>query len=1033
MCGIAGFFNLDRSPADTSVLREMTDLLDHRGPDDQGFRLFSLSGKTSVEVAGGQQPSDGLEGGLGFNRLKILDLSERGHQPMVNADGTVILAFNGEIYNAFDFKPELEAAGYQFRSRTDTEVILHLYEKYGLDGMLNRLNGMFAIVIADLRSSEIHIAVDHFGIKPMYWAVAGRSVLFASEAKAFLRHPAFSAEIDGDRVDEYLAFRYIAGGQSLLKGVQQLRPGWCLRITPEGVTTRRYWELPEISRAEISDGEAMETLEHLLRTSVKSQLLSDVTVGCQFSGGIDSSIVSAFARQHFDADMETFSIVFDDKRHTEERWMAQAATAAHASNHRFTLTPDYFIDTIAKASWHMDQPMGHPNSVGISLLAERAHDFVTVLLSGEGADEVFGGYTRFYYANLRPRVVPWMPLLRHLPGVGPRLARQFGGDAASDFIQASLFHQPAEIKSLRRGADFEQVMARRRDLFDEGHGDHLGNCLRYEMQTYLVDLLVRQDKMTMAHSVENRVPFLDRNLVDFSRRLPTRLLDSDSVAFTDLRMRGTKVILKRLAAKIFNEEFAYRPKSGFSLPLSQFFKASRFTQLMEDQLLPGMRARGLVDAEIVRSRWKGLVEADQGGAESVWISVALELWAQQFVDAGATRAPARGPRTPVNTVAAAPEIRTVAPARQVSSAKDLRVVFCWAEVTGYMAACWQALSRRPGIDLHIVHTTKLFKNPTCFDLDPLMNGLSNQEFATDAPGLEDWLLTHVTSKQPDVVVVCGWIFWPYTRLMQAQQLEHATMVLGMDSPWRGTWKQRLAHLKLGGVANAADLVVIASERSAEYARRIGVPPDRIRSGYYGFDYDRFSPVAGTRASQPGQWPRQFLFVGRYVEQKDLATLVAAYSLYRRDVTNPWGLTCSGAGVHGGLLQGVPGVVDRGFTQPADQPSLFRDHGAFVLSSKFEPWGVVLAEAAASGLPLVCTTACGAGMDLVRPYFNGLVVPPGDVGRMARAMRWIHDHEDELPAMGLRGQALAEGFSADAWATRWHNYMLDAIEQSRHAS
>lgn len=365
--------------------------------------------------------------------------------------------------------------------------------------------------------------------------------------------------------------------------------------------------------------------------------------------------------------------------------------------------------------------------------------------------------------------------------------------------------------------------------------------------------------------------------------------------------------------------------------------------------------------------------------------------------------------------------------------KDLRVVFCWAEVTGYMAACWQALAQRPGIDLHILHTKKLFETTTLFDLDPLLNGLSHQEFSKDAPDLDGWLLDHVTGRRPDVVVMCGWIFWPYTRLMQAKELDHVTMVLGMDSPWRGTLRQRMAHLKLGAVANAADLVVIASERSAEYARRIGVPADRIRSGYYGFDYDRFSPVADQRPSQPGQWPRQFLFVGRYVGPKDLPTLIAAYSLYREGVSNPWGLTCCGSGELGSLLQGVPGVVDAGFVQPKDQPALFRDHGAFVLPSKFEPWGVVLAEAAASGLPLLCTTACGAGMDLVRPYFNGLVTPPGDVPRLARAMRWLHDHEDELPRMGRRGQALAEGFSADAWAARWHNYLLEAAdEQTRQA-
>ncbi len=367
-------------------------------------------------------------------------------------------------------------------------------------------------------------------------------------------------------------------------------------------------------------------------------------------------------------------------------------------------------------------------------------------------------------------------------------------------------------------------------------------------------------------------------------------------------------------------------------------------------------------------------------------------------------------------------------ADRIATPRQLRVVFCWAEANGYMAACWKALARRPGIDLHIVHTRQLFEHATRFDLDPLLSGLSNQEFSKDAPDLDGWLLEQVTGRRPDVVVICGWIFWPYTKLMQSKQLENATMVLGMDSPWQGTLRQRLAHLRLGAVAKAADLVVSASERSAEYARRIGVPADRIRSGYYGFDYERFSPVADQRSLQPGRWPRRFLFVGRYVEQKDLTTLVAAYSLYRQGVSNPWGLTCCGAGTQASLLQGVPGVVDAGFTQPQDQPGLFRDHGAFVLPSKFEPWGVVLAEAAASGLPLVCTTACGAGLDLVRPYFNGLVTPPGDVPRLARALRWMHDHEDELPLMGRRGQALAEGFSAEAWAVRWHNYLLEAVDE-----
>lgn len=1018
MCGIAGFFSLTGEPADPSVLARMTDAQLHRGPDDQGFRGFSLRSGASREWQPGDLADAGCEGALGFNRLKILDLSECGHQPMLNADGSVMLAFNGEIYNAFDYRQELEAAGFQFRSRTDTEVILCLYEKYGLDGMLDRLNGMFAIVLVDLRSREIHIARDHFGIKPMYWTRAGSTILFASEAKSFLSHPAFRAELDETHVDEYLSFRFVAGEQSLLKGVQQLRPGHCLRITPAGVTTRAYWRLPDHDRRDLGDDQAMQGLEQLLRDSVTSQLLSDVKVGCQLSGGIDSSVVSVFARSHFDADMETFSIVFDDSRYSEQPWIEQAATAARAVSHRFTFTSDFFFDTVAKASWHMDQPMGHPNSVGIWLLAEQARPFVTVLLSGEGADEVFGGYTRFYYASLQKRMAPWLPVLRAMPGVGYRFARQFRGDPADSFIMASMFQEPERLAVLRPGADLAPAMARRRALFAEGTGDHLDNCFRYEMQTYLVDLLVRQDKMTMANSVENRVPFLDRRLVDFARSIPLRYLVGTSFGLRDPRMRATKVLLKRLAARLFGDRFAYRPKSGFSLPLADLLSGSRATRLMEDHLLPSMRDRGLIDASVVRSQWKRLRELDQGAAESVWISVALELWAQQFLKPPANRDTRSLP--PAVTASPAPPVRS-----STDNVSKLRVVFCWAEVTGYMASCWQELARHSDVDLHVLHTPKLFETRSPFDVDRLLEGVSNQQFSIETPGLEGWLLDQVASRQPHIVVVCGWIFKPYTRLMAHPRLKNARMILGMDSPWRGTAVQRLSRWRLKQIVDRSDLVVTAGDRSAEYARQMGVPIDRIRGGYYGFDFERFRSLAAQRRAR-GAWPRQFLFVGRYVPQKDLPTLVAAYARYRAHVSDPWGLTCCGSGEDAAVLQNQPGIVDAGFTQPHAQPQMFLDHGAFVLPSKFEPWGVVLAEAAASGLPILCTTACGAATDLVRPCVNGLIIEPGDVDGLAKAMRWVHDHEEQLEVMGRSGQALAMPFSATAWAERWHNYMTDLL-------
>jgi glycosyltransferase involved in cell wall biosynthesis len=248
----------------------------------------------------------------------------------------------------------------------------------------------------------------------------------------------------------------------------------------------------------------------------------------------------------------------------------------------------------------------------------------------------------------------------------------------------------------------------------------------------------------------------------------------------------------------------------------------------------------------------------------------------------------------------------------------------------------------------------------------------------------------------------------------------------MDSPWQGTVAQRLARFRLAGLVKRLDLAVTSGDRSYQYARHIGVPENRIRSGYYGFDNQLFCGVASERSVAAGGWPRQFLFVGRYVPDKDLATLVKAYSLYRTSVSRPWGLTCCGAGVDAELLKGITGVVDAGFVPPRELPSVFRGHGAFVLPSLFEPWGVVIAEAAASGLPVVCTTACGAGVDLVRPYYNGLTVTTQDAPELARAMRWIHEHESELPKMGQRGQALAQPYSAEAWATRWYNYFRELL-------
>ena len=489
MCGIAGFINLDGAPADAGVLGAMTDMIRHRGPDDRGTLCLSLRGGIPDTA-------------LGFQRLKILDLSARGHQPMTSPDGSTVLLFNGEIHDAFDYKAELERDGYRFRTGTDTEVILALYEREGLERMLERLNGMFAIVIADTRRGVVHLVRDRVGIKPLYWAQCGTTVLFASEAKAFLAHPTFRAEIDPAEVDELLAFRYVAGEASLLKGVRHVQPGHRLTITPDGVREARYWSIPDhAEKLHLSREDAVDRLDQLLGRSVQSQLRSDVSVGCQLSGGVDSSLVTVLARAHHRADLSAFSIVFEEPQFSEERWILEAAATARADSHRFVFDEAAFIGALDAASWHMDQPIGHPNSLALWLLARRSREHATVLLSGEGADELFGGYARFHDAHA----------------------------AADTFIRASQFHSEARLSKLRPAANLRPAIEKRRAVFQEGHADHLSNCLKYEMRTHLVDLLVRQDKMTMAHGVETRVPFLDRQVIEFARALPAEHLVGPSL------------------------------------------------------------------------------------------------------------------------------------------------------------------------------------------------------------------------------------------------------------------------------------------------------------------------------------------------------------------------------------------------------------------------------------------------------------------------------------------------------------------------
>jgi asparagine synthase (glutamine-hydrolysing) len=636
MCGLVGVYNTDGRPADARIIKRMMDTQRHRGPDDQGLHLGSLA--TGQETVGDLCNPPGAGGshefGVGFNRLSIIDLSSRGHQPMLSSDGMALIAYNGEVYNAPAFRSALEARGYGFRGHSDTEVILNLYCEHGINGTLERLNGMFAFCLADFGKREIILARDRLGIKPLYvWEGRG-TLLFSSEVKSFLQHPSFRAELDADGVDEFMMFRYRADEKTLLKGVRQIPPGHFMRITPNGMTVERYWSLAERnSTGPTNMGDAVAGIRSHIERSVSLRLISDVTLGCQLSGGLDSSLLSVISARNQKSRLDAISITFADAEYSEERWMEQVREVEPISIHKFDLEDKYFVENFERATWHLDQPINHPNSIGILKIADVAKPLVTVLLSGEGADELLAGYPRFATALFLHRIAPAMPLLsgvltRHRGRIGTFLA-ETGNDLPALVAAGSAALWPTVCRQIKPDFQLEAALASRRQIFAKTEGDFLGRCVDFELQTYLRDILVRQDKMTMAHSIEARVPYLDHELVEYARTIPSKYL-AGALGFGKAERR-TKRVLKETGLQYFGNDFVYRKKSGFSLPLHRFFNASQFVEQMEDQLLPGIRRRGLMNADAISHAWRDRSEAGETTIGTIWMAATFEMWAQKFL------------------------------------------------------------------------------------------------------------------------------------------------------------------------------------------------------------------------------------------------------------------------------------------------------------------------------------------------------------------------------------------------------------------
>ena len=637
MCGIVGIINVNKSarPLKEHAMQDLQGAMyvqRHRGPDDQGVCGFCFENKRSYAVADAldlnpEWPMDGI---IGFNRLSIRDLSMAGHQPMTALDGKVILAFNGEIYNDSELRKELEGKGHSFRSTTDTEVILNLYLELGFEGMLSQLNGMFAIIIADLRLGRIFMARDRVGIKPLYYTFYKGRLAFASEMKSIIQFRDFDRELDMNAFNARLVFSRPAS-KILLSGVEMLDPGQAVTVSSQGGV--RFWRFYDVDASERSEGkyssvdEVLEEAEEVLSNVAARQMISDVKVGCQLSGGVDSSMVSYFANKMEGNRLnDGVSIIDDAGAEGDEFYIDQAGCALGLNVHKYKMEPEYFLDNYERMTWYNDAPVYSPYFACHLKLAEKGKDHVTVFLSGEGADELAGGYNRFAAGIYQP----------FISKVGIHSSNLKSYDSYAEYAVMSDMTLTGLLSNGWKSPD--DLIREQVERYNGFSGSNFTKQVKFEMTQRLPEGLMRQDKMNMAYSMENRVPLLDNKFIDFVMQLPEDMLlrfkapSPLTLSDNPLNWAAGKYFLKELCARKFGHDFAYRNKTIMVLDKRKMMEFSGFKNFFYDSIYPGMKDRGLVDAERIRTWYDTVADLSEPFFCSLWRAITLETWCQLFLD-----------------------------------------------------------------------------------------------------------------------------------------------------------------------------------------------------------------------------------------------------------------------------------------------------------------------------------------------------------------------------------------------------------------
>lgn len=634
MCGINGIVYSSKSnrQIDRRALEAMRDVQFHRGPDDGG-----------VFVEGGV--------GLGHRRLSIVDVSH-GAQPMFNEDGSLVIVYNGEVYNHADYRQELEAKGHVYKTHCDTETILHLYEEYGAK-CVEHLRGMFAFAIWDRRAKTLFIARDRLGVKPLYYVHDGEgNLFFGSEIKTLLEAGAVKAELNYNALPDQMANHGTSRDQTLFRGVRRLLPGHFLIWQNGRLKVEEYWDVkfepksePPTAAGELNSAKAdqyfIEEWRELFKQSVKLRLMADVPLGMFLSGGIDSSAIAAMMAEMVSEPIKTFSVGFKEREANEFEYARIVSKAFKTEHHEITITPEQFFGELENLVWHEDEPLGFIASVPLYFVSKLAQKHVKVVLTGEGSDEILAGYGRYAkavqllqygekYESLTPNFVRGI-VKTGAEIFGGKLDRTFltrGADIENLFLdnfgvfprkmQENLFSADTKARIGEKNPYLEQ----NKWLAKTDAREVLDKLLYVDTKTYLHELLMKQDQMSMAASIESRVPFLDHKLVELTARMPTRM---------KLRGRDTKFLLREAMKGILPVEILERSKMGFPVPIGNWLRRE-FRHIVDEYVL-GERtlARGIFNAGAVRE----IVQKHNAGEnhdERLWFLVNFEIWQRRFLD-----------------------------------------------------------------------------------------------------------------------------------------------------------------------------------------------------------------------------------------------------------------------------------------------------------------------------------------------------------------------------------------------------------------